>query len=68
LTAEGDPIRPTRVYGELRAVLDRDAVVVCDGGDFVSYAGKYLDSYAPGNWLELVLVAAVGYAIAPSLS
>jgi len=39
LTADNDPIKPTRIYGELRKVLDRDAVVVCDGGDFVSYAG-----------------------------
>lgn len=52
LAADSDPIKPTRVYGELRARLDRDAVVVCDGGDFVSYAGKYVDSYAPGCWLD----------------
>jgi acetolactate synthase I/II/III large subunit len=52
LTAATDPIKPTRVYGELRRRLDRDAVVVCDGGDFVSYAGKYVDSYTPGCWLD----------------
>ena len=40
------------VYGELRPRLDRDAVVICDGGDFVSYAGKYVDSYQPGCWLD----------------
>ena len=34
---------PTRIYGELRQGLDRDAVIIGDGGDFVSYAGKYLD-------------------------
>jgi acetolactate synthase-1/2/3 large subunit len=52
LDADSDPIKPTRIYGELRRRLDRDAVVVCDGGDFVSYAGKYLDSYEPGCWLD----------------
>jgi len=52
LAADTDPIKPTRVYGELRRRLDRDAVVVCDGGDFVSYAGKYVDSYEPGCWLD----------------
>lgn len=52
LTAESGPIKPPRVYGELKRVLDRDAVVVCDGGDFVSYAGKYVDSYEPGCWLD----------------
>jgi acetolactate synthase-1/2/3 large subunit len=72
LAAGGDPIKPTRVYGELRAVLDRDAVVVCDGGDFVSYAGKYLDSYAPGNWLDAgpygCLGTAMGYALSARLA
>jgi acetolactate synthase-1/2/3 large subunit len=52
LTAATDPIKPTRIYGELRRRLDRDAVVVCDGGDFVSYAGKYVDSFTPGCWLD----------------
>jgi acetolactate synthase-1/2/3 large subunit len=52
LTAETGAIKPPRVYGELRKVLDRDAVVVCDGGDFVSYAGKYVESYEPGCWLD----------------
>jgi acetolactate synthase-1/2/3 large subunit len=52
LAAAGEPIKPTRIYGELRSRLDRDAVVVCDGGDFVSYAGKYVDSHQPGCWLD----------------
>jgi acetolactate synthase-1/2/3 large subunit len=68
LAADADPIRPTRVYGELRRRLDRDAVVVCDGGDFVSYAGKYLDSYTPGCWLDAgpygCLGTGMGYAAA----
>ncbi|HEX9992798.1 MAG TPA: acetolactate synthase [Acidimicrobiales bacterium] len=72
LAADADPIRPTRVYGELRRRLDRDAVVVCDGGDFVSYAGKYLDSYTPGCWLDAgpygCLGTGMGYAAAARLA
>ena len=26
--------------------------MACDGGDFVSYAGKYVESYEPGCWLD----------------
>ena len=52
LTAGDDPIKPTRIYGELRTRLDPDAIVVCDGGDFVSYAGKYIDVQEPGCWLD----------------
>lgn len=68
LEADSDPIHPARVYGELRARLDRDAVVVCDGGDFVSYAGKFVDSYQPGCWLDPgplgCLGTGLGYAMA----
>ena len=42
------PLHPMRVYGELAQVLDRDAIVIGDGGDFVSFAGRVVDSYKPG--------------------
>jgi len=72
LAADAVPILPTRVYGELRKALDRDAVVVCDGGDFVSYAGKYIDSYEPGCWLDAgpygCLGTGMGYAMAARIA
>ena len=72
LAADATPILPGRVYGELRARLDRDAVVVCDGGDFVSYAGKYIDVYEPGCWLDSgpygCLGTGLGYAMAARLA
>jgi acetolactate synthase I/II/III large subunit len=52
MAADTDPIRPSRVYGELRKVLAADAVTIGDGGDFVSYAGKYLEPAQPGTWLD----------------
>ena len=72
LDSSATPITPSRVYGELRRALARDAVVVCDGGDFVSYAGKYLDSYTPGCWLDPgpygCLGTGPGYAMAARLT
>jgi acetolactate synthase I/II/III large subunit len=72
LAAAATPILPTRIYGELRKRLDRDAVVVCDGGDFVSYAGKYVDVYEPGCWLDSgpygCLGTGMGYAMAARLA
>ncbi len=66
------PIHPARVYGELRKVLDRDAVVIGDGGDFVSYAGKYIDAYTPGCWLDPgpygCLGTGMGYSMAARLA
>ncbi len=46
------PLHPVRVYRELDAVLDRDAIVIGDGGDFVSYAGRYINTYEPGCWMD----------------
>jgi thiamine pyrophosphate-dependent acetolactate synthase large subunit-like protein len=66
------PLHPLRVYGELREVLERDAIVVGDGGDFVSYAGRVVDSYEPGCWLDPgpfgCLGAGPGYALAAKLA
>ena len=68
LAVDADPIKPTRVYGELGKRLARDAVVVCDGGDFASYAGKYVEVFTPGCWLDTgpygCLGNGPGYAIA----
>jgi len=52
MAAETDPIKPARIYGELRKVLASDAVTIGDGGDFVSYAGRYLEPAQPGTWLD----------------
>ena len=72
LATDTSPIHPARVYGALRPRLDRDAVVVCDGGDFVSFAGKYVESYEPGCWLDPgpygCLGTGLGYAIAARLA
>nr|WP_221375898.1 acetolactate synthase [Actinoplanes polyasparticus] len=52
MAAETDLIKPARIYGELRKVLAADAVTIGDGGDFVSYAGRYLEPSQPGTWLD----------------
>jgi len=46
------PLHPVRVYKELGEVLDRDAIVIGDGGDFVSYAGRLIETYQPGCWMD----------------
>ncbi len=72
LTAEADPIHPARIYGELLPRLADDAVVIGDGGDFVSFAGKYVEPKRPGGWLDPgpygCLGAGLGSAIAARLA
>jgi acetolactate synthase-1/2/3 large subunit len=66
------PLHPMRIYAELAQLLDRDAIVIGDGGDFVSYAGRVVDSYQPGCWLDPgpfgCLGSGPGYALAAKLA
>jgi len=66
------PLHPMRLYAELGEVLDRNAIVIGDGGDFVSYAGRVIDSYEPGCWLDPgpygCLGSGPGYALAAKLA
>ncbi len=52
LADDRSPLHPMRVYAELAPMLDRDAIIVVDAGDFGSYAGRVIDSYVPGAWLD----------------
>ena len=66
------PLHPMRVYAELIPMLDRDAIIVVDAGDFGSYAGRLIDSYVPGSWLDAgpfgCLGSGPGYALAAKLA
>jgi acetolactate synthase-1/2/3 large subunit len=72
LEADAAPIKPARIYGELRKRLDRDAIVIGDGGDFVSYAGKLVESFEPGTFLDPgpfgCLGMGPGYALAAGVA
>ena len=72
LGAEADPIHPARIYGELVPRLADDAVVIGDGGDFVSFAGKFVEPQRPGCWLDPgpygCLGAGMGAAIAARIA
>ncbi len=65
-------IHPARVYGELVPRLADDAVVIGDGGDFVSFAGRYVEPRQPGCWLDPgpygCLGTGPGYAMAARLA
>jgi acetolactate synthase I/II/III large subunit len=53
-------------------LLDRGAIVLGDGGEFVSFAGREIPSYEPGCWLDPgpygCLGVGPGYAIAARLA
>ena len=67
-----EPIHPARVYGELNRRLADDSVVIGDGGDFVSFAGKFIEPKRPGHWLDPgpygCLGTGLGYAMASAVA
>lgn len=72
LADDRTPLHPMRVYAELLPMLDRDAIIVVDAGDFGSYAGRVIDSFVPGAWLDSgpfgCLGSGPGYALAAKLA
>jgi acetolactate synthase-1/2/3 large subunit len=72
LASDASPVHPMRVYGELLKVLDDDAMVIGDGGDFVSFAGRLVEPARPGRWLDPgpfgCLGTGLGYAMAARLA
>lgn len=67
-----EPIHPAAVYGALLPRLTDDTVVIGDGGDFVSFAGKLVEPAQPGRWLDPgpygCLGTGPGYAMAAALT
>ena len=72
LTDGRSPLHPLRVYHELGQVLERDAIVIGDGGDFVSFAGRVIETYEPGCWMDPgpygCLGSGPGYALAAKVA
>lgn len=72
LRSDARPLHPARIYGELLPRLADDAVVIGDGGDFVSFAGRFVEPSRPGGWLDPgpygCLGTGLGYAIAARLA
>lgn len=72
LASDSDPIHPARIYGELLPRLTPDTVVIGDGGDFVSFAGRFIEPARPGHWLDPgpfgCLGTGLGYALASGVA
>ena len=72
LNSGQSPIHPMRVMKELRNFLDRDATVIGDGGDIVTFAARVLDINEAGHWLDPgqfgCLGAGSGFAAAAQLA
>jgi acetolactate synthase-1/2/3 large subunit len=72
MRSDAVPIHPLRLCRELRDALERDAYVIGDGGDIVSFGARVLNAAEPGHWLDAgpmgTLGAGTGYALAAKLA
>jgi acetolactate synthase-1/2/3 large subunit len=70
--SDSTPIHPARLIAEVDRFADRDAIIVGDGGDFVSFAGRLILRDQPGLWIDPGPFGALGsgpaYAMAAKLA
>ncbi len=52
LESDSSPVHPARLIAEVGAFVDPDAIVVGDGGDFISFAGRLIERPKPGLWID----------------
>ena len=70
--SESSPVHPARLISEVNRFADPDAIIVGDGGDFVSFAGRLIERQKPGLWIDPgpfgCLGSGPGYAMAAKLA
>jgi acetolactate synthase-1/2/3 large subunit len=52
IEADSSPVHPARLIAEVAGYVDPDAIVVGDGGDFISFAGRLVERPEPGLWID----------------
>ena len=52
MQVDSSPVHPARLIAEVDGFADPDAIVVGDGGDFVSFAGRLIERRQPGLWID----------------
>ena len=70
--SEASPVHPARLIADVDRFADPDAIIVGDGGDFISFAGRLIERSKPGLWLDPgpfgCLGSGPGYAMAAKLA
>ena len=66
-TWTGTPLKPQRVYGELRKVLPEDAIMVLDAGACPAFGYDRLDFHRPGTFITPLDFGGLGFAFPEAL-
>ena len=57
------PMHPMDVYSAIEPILDRDTIIVLDGGDYVQWGRSYLKARLPGHFFRLGPLSHLGAGI-----
>ena len=57
------PMHPMDVYRAIEPILDRDTIIVLDGGDYVQWGRSYLQARLPGHFFRLGPLSHLGASI-----
>ena len=72
IASDTSPVHPARLIAEVNRFADSDALIVGDGGDFISFAGRLIEREKPGLWIDPgpfgCLGSGPGYAMAAKLA
>ena len=72
MSSDSSPVHPARLIAEVDRFADPDAIIVGDGGDFISFAGRLIEREKPGLWIDPgpfgCLGSGPGYAMAAKLA
>jgi acetolactate synthase-1/2/3 large subunit len=71
-TADNDPIHPYRVCGAIERAIGNDAIIICDGGDSLSFGRVAISATKPRGYLDPGPLGCLGvglpFAIGASLA
>jgi acetolactate synthase-1/2/3 large subunit len=63
LDSDAVPIRPERIVRDMRAVLERDAILVSDVGEHHNWFVQFYDAYEPSTMLQSWGFASMGFGV-----
>ena len=68
LESDNVPIHPLRLIREVRDFVDKDATIIGDGGDFISFAARVMRIYHPGHWLDPGSFGSLGFGAGAAIA
>lgn len=68
LDSDNVPIHPLRLIREVCDFVDKDATIIGDGGDFISFAARVMRIYHPGHWLDPGTFGSLGFGAGAAIA